>query len=195
VGNIRVRAASLRALPEGEDENSPGWSTAEPWEGVPTPAAPSRRDGRISAPHVAGIVINPVFLKKGNELSLKISLAVVLLLARNVCQRGVYLGPSNGKGSITLLPGEGFLRADFVHPVRGCALDLLHGCGYRERRRQRQKKMDVVFRSAHGERLHLVLARNAAHVGPQPRLNLRDNGLAPLSGGEDAMKQRATVGV
>src|ERR1035437_9099407 len=72
-----------KPLPEGENENSPGWSAAEPWESVPNPAAPSRRDGRNSPPHVARIVFNAVLLEKGDVLSLEISRAMMLFLARD----------------------------------------------------------------------------------------------------------------
>ena len=55
--------------------------------------------------------------------------------------------------------------------------------------------MDVVLHAADAERLHFVFARDAAHVGPQAWLDFRDYGFAPLLGGKDAMKQRATIGV
>jgi hypothetical protein len=55
--------------------------------------------------------------------------------------------------------------------------------------------MDVVLHSADTKSFHLMLARDAAHVCPKPRLYLRSDGLAALFGGEDTMKQRATIGV
>ncbi len=55
--------------------------------------------------------------------------------------------------------------------------------------------MNVVLHSAYAERFHLMFACDAAHVSPQTRLDFWKNGLAPLLGGEDTMKERATVGV
>jgi hypothetical protein len=193
-----VRAVSLLFLPEGECENSPGgsppWRT-EPWEHIANIPTPSRRDGRNLPPHVARIIFNVVFLEKSEELPLEIALPMVLFLACNVCQRGGYLSPSDGERRIAFLPCEVFHRAGFMHPARRCALDFSHRRCYRQRRRQRQQNMNVVLHSAYAERLHLVLARDTAHIGPQPRLDLRNNNLAPFPGGENAMKQRTTIGV
>ena len=84
---MRVWATSLQSFPKGDGENGPGWSPhwrTESWEGVPHLSTPSRRDGRISPPHIARIVLNPVLLEKGNELGLEIALAMMLFLARDV---------------------------------------------------------------------------------------------------------------
>jgi hypothetical protein len=55
--------------------------------------------------------------------------------------------------------------------------------------------MDMILHSANAERFHLVFACYAAHVGPQPRLNFPGDCPVPFFGGEDAMKQRAAIGV
>jgi hypothetical protein len=55
--------------------------------------------------------------------------------------------------------------------------------------------MNVVLHPAYAECLDLMFASDAAHVRPQPRLDFRGDYLAPLLGGEDAMKQRTTIGV
>jgi hypothetical protein len=55
--------------------------------------------------------------------------------------------------------------------------------------------MNMVFHSADAKRLHLVLARDAAHVSPKAGLDFRSDCLLAIFGGEDAMKQRATIGV
>ncbi len=194
---MQIRALT-RSLPEGDAENSPGWSPptrTEPWESRPSRTATSRRDGRISTPHISRIVFNAMFFQKGNVLRSKITLPMMLLLVCNVGERRRHLGPSDGKRAITLLPFEVIQRARFMHPARGCTFDCLHRRGYRERRRQREKNMNVVFHSTYAKRLHLVLACNAAHISPQSRLDIRDNRIAPLFGGEDTMKQRATIGV
>jgi hypothetical protein len=63
---MQIQATSLQPLPEGENENSPGWSAAEPWESIPLPDAPSRRDGRNLPTHVTRIVFDAVLVEKGN---------------------------------------------------------------------------------------------------------------------------------
>ena len=188
--SVQVRSTSLPSLPEGERENSPGWSPpqrTEPWEYVANTPAPSRRDGRNLPPNIARIVFNLMFFQKGDELRLEIALSVMLFLARYVRERSAYLGPSDGERPIAFLPFEIILCAGLVHPERRCALDCLHRRCYRHRRRQRQQNMNVILHSAYAERLHLVLARDAAHIGPKPRLNIRYDCLAPLLGGKDTM--------
>lgn len=191
---MRTRAIP-RMLPEGDGENSPGWSAAKPWEGMPFVAPPSRRDGRSSTPNIPWVVFDAMLVQESDKLRLEIAPAMMLLLTGDVCQRALHLGPSNRECPITLLPLKVFHRAGLVHPTTRHALDFSHCVGYRRRRWQRQQKMDMVLNSAYAKRLHLVLARDAAHIGPQPLLNFRNDSLAPLLGGEDAMKQRATIGV
>jgi hypothetical protein len=55
--------------------------------------------------------------------------------------------------------------------------------------------MNMVLHSAHTKRLHLALARDAAHVGPQLWLDFSDDALAPFLGGKNAMKERTAIGV
>ena len=90
-------------LPEGEIENSPGWSPpqrTEPWGRYPGKTVPSRRDGRNLPPHVARIVFNVVFLQESDELRLKIALSMMLFLASDVGKRRAHLGPPDGKCAI-----------------------------------------------------------------------------------------------
>ena len=193
-----VGEAPSLVLPEGEGENSPGRSPhrrTEPWERARSVSAQSRRDDRNLSPHMARVVVYLVLLQKCNELRLEVALTMMLLLPGNVGERGAYLGPSDGERCVAFLPVEVPCRAGCVHPMRGCALDCLHGRGYGQRRRQGQKKRDVVLDSTDAERFHLVPARDAAHVSPQQRLDFRSDGFATIPGGEDAVKQRATVGV
>jgi len=195
---MRTRATSLKPLPEGENDNSPGWSPpqrTEPWEQAAATPAKSRRDDRNSPPNISRIIIDVMFLQKRNKLRLEIALPVTLFLARDVRQRRGHLGPSNGESPIPFLPFEILNVAGFAHPMRGRALDVPHCRRYRQRRRQRKQKMNMVLHSTNAERLHFMLARHTAQVRPQPRLNLRGNCLAPLLGREDAMKQRAAIGV
>ena len=195
---MQVRAAFVSHLPEGEGENSPGWSPlerTEPWEAGPKETAPSRRAGRNSAPHVAWIVFNAVLLEKGDVLSLKVSCAMMLFLTRDVRQRSAHLCPSDGKRTIAFLPFKAFDLAGLVHPGRGCTLDLSHCRSHWHRRRQREQKVNMVLHSADTKRLELVFTRDAAHISPQTRLDFRENRLAPLFGGKNTMYERATIGV
>ena len=193
-----IRSAWVASLPEGEDENSPGWSPpwrTEPWEGVANVPVPSRRDGRNLPPNITGIIFNVVLLGEGDVLGLEVSLSMMLLLARYMCERGAHLGPSDGEGTIAFLPLEIFYRAGLVHTVRRCALDFPHSRGDQYGRRQRKQKMDVVLGSSDAARGHLMLARDSAHVGPKTLLDLRDDGFAPLLCGENTMIERAEIGV
>lgn len=195
---MQVRTASLFCLPEGENDHSPGWSPrmrTEPWEQAATAPAKSRRDDRNSPPNVPRIVLNSVFLQERDKLRLEIALPMMLFLPCDVRQSCIYLGPSNGESPITFLPLEIFQRAGLMHPMRGRALDVSHCRGYGQRRRHREQKMNMVLHSADAERFHFMFAGHTAHVRPQPRLNLQGNCLAPILGGEDAMKQRAAIGV
>jgi len=193
-GDMRVQVASLRSLPEGEGENSPGWSPPwrmEPWEG----AAPSRRDGRTSPPNISRIIFNAVLFEKGDILGLKIALPVMLFLARDIRQRCAHLSPSDGERTVPFLPFKVIDCAGFMHPARGCALDFPYRRGDRRGRGQREQNMNVVLHAADAKRLHLVFTRDAAHVGPQPWLDFREDDLVPLLGGEDTVKERAAIGV
>jgi len=167
----------------------------EPWDWTSIESETPRRGARNSPPNVARVVVNVVFLQKGDELSLKIALSMMLILARDVRKRSANLSLSNGKRPMAFLPCEAFNAADFVHPVRRHAFDFPHRGSYRHGRRQRQEKMDVVLSSPDCECRHSVVARNATHVGPQARLDLPSDALVALLGGEDTMHERATIGV
>jgi hypothetical protein len=192
------RANSSLCLPEGGIDNSPGWTRSEakgePWVGDAFAHAP-RRAARRSAPNVSRIVINALFLQKRNKLGLEIALPMVFLLPRDVGERRCHLGRTYRERSIPLLPLEFPTLALFVKPPRRRTLDLTHRLSNRHGRRQRQQNMNVILGPAHRQSLHAVLARNAAHVGPQSWLDIGCDRPSPLPGGEDTMEQRATIGV
>ncbi len=85
--------------------------------------------------------------------------------------------------------------AVLVHPPRRATFDLPHRRGDGQRRRQRQKEVDVVTHAADGECLRVMFACNSAHVSPQSRLNLRGDDPATLLGREDTVIQRRAIGV
>ena len=186
--------SSARFLPEGENENSPGWSAAEPWVYDAT-TRPSRRAGRNSPPHVARIVFNAMFFEERDELRLEVPFSMVFLLPGNVGQRRLNLRPSDGKRPIALLPFENVHRTGVVHPEGRRALDLAHGVGDCHCRRNRQQHMHVVFGPSDSKGLQIMFPRHAAHKGPQTRLNFRRNRLAAFLRGKDTVIQRATIGM
>ncbi len=61
---MQIQATSLQPLPEGENENSPGWSAAEPWEGIST--QPPRPVGTVETHplNVMRIIFNAMLLEK-----------------------------------------------------------------------------------------------------------------------------------
>lgn len=130
-----------------------------------------------------------MFLEKRDVLSLEVAFAVMLFLARNVRERGAYLGPSDGERAIPFLPFKVIQGAGFMHPERGCTLDIPHRRRNRHGRRQREQNVYVVLHAADAKRLHLMFAGDAAHVSPKARLDSWDDGLAPLLGGKDTMKE------
>src|SRR3954453_22156332 len=129
---MKIRTAGPSFLPEGGTENSRGWSVAEPWD-YDAFVGPARRAGRTSAPHVARVVINAVFFQKRNKFGLEVAFPMMVLLASDICQSGLNLGPSNGKRTVALLPFKTVEAAGLVHPMRRFALDLPHRVGNRQR--------------------------------------------------------------
>src|ERR1035438_6491866 len=136
-----------------------------------------------------------MFPKKCEKLRLEIALQMMLFLSRDVRECGSHLPPPKGKRPIPLLPFKPRNTGAFTHPVRRGALDIAHRRRNRQYRREGQEKMNVVVHPAPSECLHAMLARDAAHVSPQRRLNLWDNSLLPLLGGEGTMEERTAIGV
>jgi len=156
---------------------------------------PPGANARSLSPDITRVMINPVLFQDCQELCLEIPFRMVLLLSGDVGERGADLGLSNRERTIAFLPFEAFDMASFGHPSRRETFDLLHGHGNRQRRRQRQQQVHMVFATANPRRLHPMFSGYAAHIRPKARLNVSDDRFAPLLGGEDAMKQRATIGV
>ncbi len=193
--NARLRDSAQIILPEGANENSPGWSAAEPWECAAVGHEESRWDDRNLSPHIARVVFDAMLFQNCYKLRLEIAFPMMFSLALDVSDRRTQLRPTDRKRAVTLLPIEVSHRASFVHPTRGCALDLLHCLRYRERRRKRQHEVNVIVRSTDYKSLHLMPSCDSAHVGPQSRLDIQRNGLASLLRREDAMEKRAPIGV
>lgn len=110
-GGLESQGPALTLLPEGGNENSPGWSPpqrTEPWEGSQATRRAPRRAGRISPPHVARIVFDAMFLQEREELRLEIASSMMFFLARNVRNRCAHLRPANRERSVPLLPIEAF---------------------------------------------------------------------------------------
>jgi len=197
-GGLESQGPALTLLPEGGNENSPGWSPpqrTEPWEGSQATRRAPRRAGRISPPHVARIVFDAMFLQEREELRLEIASSMMFFLARNVRNRCAHLRPANRERSVPLLPIEAFFLLCLVHPERRGALNLPHSLCDWNRRRKRKQNMDVILCSANGKSLEAMLSCNPAHVRPKSRLDLLRDRRTALLGGEDTMEQRRTIGV
>ncbi len=83
----RPRTYTLRILPEGGNENSPGWrprQRTEPWERIATNPYASRRAARILPPHVSRVILDMMFSQENKKLRLEITLPMVLLLSRAI---------------------------------------------------------------------------------------------------------------
>ena len=107
-------ANSPLSLPEGEIENSPGWSPpgrTEPWDASPTAPTSPRGADRESPPDLARVELDTMFLEKCNELRLEVSFLMMLFLARYVRQCGRRLRQANGESAVALLPFETRHRA------------------------------------------------------------------------------------
>jgi hypothetical protein len=190
-GDLESQSLAPTLLPEGEIENSPGWSPpqrTEPWERRQSSRRAPRRAARNSPQHVTRIVLDAVFLQKRDELRLKIAPSMMFFLARDVRNCGTRLRHPDGESSVTFLPFKIFFLHCLVHPERRCALKLSHGFCNRDRGRQREQNVNVVLRTANGQCLEAVLARNPAHVRPKSRLDLLRNRCVSFLGGKDAME-------
>src|SRR6266404_1532829 len=99
---------------------------------------------------------------------------MMLFLRADIRTRFVDSRNSDAKCAISLLPGKGPQRGEgFMNPFGGIALEKLHGLRDRHRRRQTQENVHMIGDSADRERLHSVLARDAAEVRPETFANLR----------------------
>ncbi len=195
---LRLRTYALRLLPEGGNENSPGWrprQRTEPWERIPNTSSASRRAARILSPNILRVVVDAMLLQESEKLRLEIAVPMMLLVPCDIRQCSDHLRPPNRKRSIPFLPLERWNFAHFAHPAGRSALNLPHCPGHRQGRWHRQKQVHVVIHPAHAKCLDLVFARNAAHILPQSRLEFGCNDFALLLGRKNTMKQRTTVGV
>lgn len=141
-----------------------------------------------------GIVFNPILLQERHELLLEASLTMVFHLRPYISNRVALLRNPKGECAISFLPRKP-LRVRLVHPMRGSSLDQLHRFGQRQRRRQREKYVSMILSTARNKRLESILAGHAAEKGPQLRLDLRRNQIAPLLGRENTMNKFGNVSV
>jgi hypothetical protein len=184
---------ALSRVPEGQNENSPGWSSrqrTEPWEGRQNAPRASRRAARNSPPHVTRIVFDAMFLQERDELCLEIAPSMMFFLARDVRDCSARLRHPDGECAVTFLPFKISPLPCLVYPERRGTFNLANGLCDRERGWKRKKDVDVIFCSANGESLEAVFSRNSAHVRPKSRLDFLRDRRAAFLGGEDAMEQR-----
>jgi hypothetical protein len=190
-----IQSPAPHCLPKGGDENSPGWSTAQPWDCIrPHLARPVGTDRNLS-PHITRVVFDAMLLQKCDKFCLEIPLSMMFFLAGDISQRRVRLCPSDRKSSVTFLPLKLRDCSGFVYPTRRSTLDFAHRGGNRYGGRQREQNVDVIFHSAHAERSHSVFPRDSTNIGPKSGLDFVRNDLAALLRGEDAVEQRRAISV
>jgi hypothetical protein len=137
-----------------------------------------------------------MLLEEPLQFFLERHLLVVVCLPLNVSRRVFNAGNPDAEGTIPLLPLEiPMLLERVVDPFRGIALEKLDGFRHGERGWNREEDVDMVFHTANDQRLHLVLARDAAEVWPQALLKVRLDERATLFGGPHAMHQATDEGV
>ena len=89
------------------------------------------------------------------------------------------------------------LRCTFVivHSFGGTALHQLNRFCWRHRRWQGEQSVSMVFDAAYSQRLELIGAGNAAHIGPELRLEIFGNQRSSIFGGKYKMDQDARIDV
>jgi hypothetical protein len=109
----------------------------------------------------------------------------------NVIGRPLNITDADGKRAVAFLP---FKKTVFgkrlVNPFRRAAFDQLHRLCNGNRRRHRNQKMNVIVNAARRQQFDFILARNAADVWKQPRLQFRRHHRTAVFGAENAVIQR-----
>jgi len=101
--------------------------------------------------------------------------AVVFRLSPDVIPNSIELRLAHGESSVSVLPCErGQVREALFDPVRRTPFDKLNRFGQSHAGGNRNENVNVVCHSANFERLHSVLARDAAEKRPEPLANRFD---------------------
>ena len=139
-----------------------------------------------------------MLLQKNFQLLTETFLPVMLLLRLDVMNRILHARHADTECAETFLPRE-TLWPEFgeclPQPFRGIAFQQLHRLGNGKRRGQTQKQMHMIRHAADGERLHVILPRNAAEIRPELVADGGREPRPPLLGGEHAMHQAGIEGV
>src|SRR5260370_10131611 len=97
--------------------------------------------------------------------------AVMFFLRLNVSNCVLNARHSNAESSVSFLPLECSLVGKcLVDPLRRVSFEELNGLRNRERRRNRQQRMHMIFDSANGQCFHFVFSRDTAQVWVKPLL-------------------------
>ena len=131
------------------------------------------REGTRGSFQIALHVFHPVLLEKNFEFFPEGDLPMVLRLPLNVGIRFLNARNSDAERPVALLPLEvPMLLERVANPFRRIAFEELDGLCHRKRGWNREKNMDVVFHATDHQRLHPVLARDAAEIRPEPLLQV-----------------------
>jgi len=139
-----------------------------------------------------------MLLEENFQLLAKTFLPVMLLLRLDIMNRIFHARHADAECAKTFLPREALwpeFGKCFPQPFRGIAFQQLHRLGNGKRRGQTQQQMHMVANATDGERLHVILPRDAAEIWPEP---FADGGREPrttLRGGEHTMHQAGVEGV
>lgn len=145
-----------------------------------------------SPEHVRLVPFDPVLLQECPELIFERIFLVMLGLGLNVCDGVLDLRCADREGTVSFLPME-ILEPALVRPLRRSTFDELHCLCDGHPGWKRQQQMNVVFDPADGQRVHLVGARDPAHVCPEVGLVFCGDCLLPVLGRKHAMNEKIRV--
>ena len=141
-----------------------------------------------STPDIPLIEGHMVLHQKRAHLVLETPLRVVRLLPVDVPDQRVEIGGPYRKQTITALPRE--LRHSLLfHPHRGCGLDFRDDLCRRTRRRNPQRKMDMVGYASGAKTFAAKFAGSTGKIGVQSRRSLIEDEWMTILGTEDYMHQ------
>lgn len=133
-----------------------------------------------------------MLLEEDRDLLLERHLPMMLRLVLDVFHGVIDARDADAERPVALLPLERLMFWErLVNSFRGIAFDQLHGFRDGERGRQREENVNVIFHPANHQRLHPVLAGDAAEVRPEARLQFWLDERAAFFGGENTVHQAA----
>lgn len=126
--------------------------------------------------------------QKSGKLLFEVALAVMFLLVLNVTLDDFELGRADAECSIPFLPGK-----SAPHPLRGTSLELLDGVSQGAYRRHDKQEMNVIGRTAGGDKGQSFAACDATQIGIEFGSTSGGNEWTSFFGAEYAMNVDARV--